>query len=68
MLEFEPAIVIYVKTMNSQLLEESTGDEVTLNVKYPKLKGFLRKLASDDFLGATSKTQRFTRNCESKIT
>lgn len=59
-----PTIVIakYIKSVNFQLLHQNTVVEVTLNFKYPKLKGFFRKLTPDDFLDATFKTQIFARN------
>jgi len=60
----EPTIVIakYIKNVNFQLLEQNTVVEVMLNFKYPKMKGFFRKLEPDDFLDATFRTQLFARN------
>ena len=60
----EPTIVIakYIKSVDFQLLEQNTVVEVMLNFKYPKLKGFFRKLEPDDFLDATFRTQLFARN------
>ena len=60
----EPTVVMakYIKNVNFQLLEQDTLVEVTLNFKYPKLKGFFRKLSPDDFLDATLQTKFFARN------
>jgi Tfp pilus assembly protein PilW len=59
-----PKVVIakYIKSVSFEFLEQNTVVQVTLNFKYPKLKGFFRKLAPDDFLDATFMTRLFARN------